>query len=220
VAVSIYDFGFCHGQPYLVMEYLRGTQLSAHLRAEQMSPARAVLLTRQILGALRQIHRQGIVHRDIKPANIMFCTPTGTGPLVRLLDFGLAKDLARTMVGELTVPGIVFGTPGYLSPEQAAGAPLDGRSDLYSLGIVLYEMLYGMRDPNTLLSNRAWRLETAGFLRADGRPAPTVSRELQATLARTLEHDPARRFQTADELIAAIVAVPDVQARSGGPSRR
>jgi eukaryotic-like serine/threonine-protein kinase len=211
-AVSIFDFGFFHGQPYLVMEYLRGTLLSARLRADRMSSARAVVITRQILGALRHMHQEGLVHRDIKPANIMLSVQKGTGTRLKLLDFGLAKDLARTMVGDLTVPGIVFGTPGYLSPEQAAGLEVDARSDLFSLGIVLYEMLYGMRDRATLPADGGWQLEAAAFRRTDGRPEPKVSRELQAVLTRSLEYDPALRFQTADEFIQAIVSVPDVRA--------
>jgi len=147
-SVAILDFGRTHdGQAYLVMEYLRGRDLARVNQAEgPLPPARIVDVLRQALSALEEAHALGIVHRDIKPDNIVLEPLRSGHDFVKVVDFGLAKLLEggpASAGGALTRPGLVCGTPEYMSPEQGRGDPLDGRADLYSLGVVLFELLTG-----------------------------------------------------------------------------
>ncbi len=139
--VQITDFGnLPSGQPYFVMELVSGRSLSALIRKDGSLPAsRAVPLLEQMIGALAAAHAAGVVHRDLKPDNILVCD-TPSGECVKVLDFGLAKVAGQS---RLTQNGIVFGTPQYMSPEQAAGATIDERTDVYALGIVMYQMFTG-----------------------------------------------------------------------------
>jgi len=132
------------GTPYLVMELVQGEVLRDRMDAGRMPAPEAVRVTRGVLLALRHAHGLGLVHRDVKPGNIMLATSDDAAPTVKLLDFGLAKDVASESPA-LTEPGTVFGTPGYLSPEQAMGGAADARSDLYAVGVMLFEMLVGER---------------------------------------------------------------------------
>ena len=133
--VTIYDAGEEDGIFYIAMEFIEGTTLHELLAEQRVLATDEVLqLTRQICRGLDYAHSNGIVHRDIKPANIMI-TANGT---VKIMDFGIAKS-----GGQVTNTGQVLGTPNYMSPEQVKGRPLDGRSDLFSLGVILYEMLTG-----------------------------------------------------------------------------
>ncbi|HEY6459472.1 MAG TPA: serine/threonine-protein kinase, partial [Polyangiaceae bacterium] len=148
-SVAIFDFGRTeNGQPYIVMEYLRGRDLARVAHAEGPLPLRRIAdVLRQTLAALEEAHALGIVHRDLKPDNIVL-EPLRSGlDFVKVVDFGLAKILEDAPSahggGALTRPGLVCGTPEYMSPEQGRGDPLDGRADLYSLGIVLFELLTG-----------------------------------------------------------------------------
>jgi hypothetical protein len=140
--VQIADYGqLPTGEPYFVMELLAGAPLSRVIREEgRLSPERAVPILRQISEALAAAHEAGVIHRDLKPDNIQVSEIVGERELVKVLDFGLAKVAGGS---KLTRAGMVFGTPHYMSPEQAAGDPLDGRSDVYALGVVMYEMLTG-----------------------------------------------------------------------------
>src|ERR687887_1516294 len=134
--VSIYDRGEAEGTYYIAMEYLEGRTLKELLLARGPTPVKvAVNYTRQILAAVGFAHRNGIVHRDIKPHNVLV-DPEGR---LKVTDFGIARSGASQM----TEAGPIIGTAQYLSPEQARGAPVDQRSDIYSVGIVLYEMLTG-----------------------------------------------------------------------------
>ena len=181
---ALYDIG----PDYLVMEYIDGSPLKGPLPVEQ-----AVPLAVQIASALAEAHRKGIVHRDLKPANILV---TSSG--VKLLDFGLAKrdtdaDITRTAVGE------VVGTAAYMSPEQAEGLAVDTRSDIFSFGLVLYEMLSG---------ERAFPGETAlslmlAIVHRDPRPLQAPP-ELERIVSRCLSKSPADRFQTMEEVKAAL----------------
>jgi serine/threonine protein kinase/formylglycine-generating enzyme required for sulfatase activity len=143
-AVAIYDIGATsQGVPYLVMELVQGKNLRQLLR-EQKTVALdlIVTITMQTCSALDEAHRLGIIHRDIKPENIVL-SRTATGWQIKVLDFGIAKVQGESN-SNLTLPGNALGTPQYMSPEQCLGEPLDGRSDIYSFGIVLYEMLSGV----------------------------------------------------------------------------
>jgi eukaryotic-like serine/threonine-protein kinase len=186
----------CHlydvGPNYLVMEYIEGTPLKGPLPLDQ-----ALKHASQICDALDAAHQKGITHRDLKPGNVLV-TPAG----IKLLDFGLAKVDVRGGSDETatqTQAGMVVGTASYMSPEQAQGRPVDQRSDIFSFGAVLYELLAG---------RRAFRGDStvstlASILRDEPSPVDT-SPEIQAVLARCLRKQPADRFQTAAELKAAL----------------
>src|SRR5580704_3005980 len=170
------------GPNYLVMEYLEGAAIQGPLTA-----AEALRLATQIAGGLEAAHAKGIIHRDLKPANILV---TRLG--VKLLDFGLAK-LAKADDGDVTqtIEGTVLGTPAYMSPEQAAGTSADARSDIFSFGAVLYEMLSG---------RRAFRAETqvttmAAVLHKEPEPLEAPA-ELVRIVTRCLRKSPAERFQS------------------------
>ena len=147
--IKVYDFGYSDdGYPYLTMEYLEGSPLNRLLKTEgPLDPGRAARIGVQICHSLDEAHEAGMVHRDLKPGNVFLAEMHASTDYVKVLDFGIAKfidpegsDVALT---SLTDSGMVVGTPKYLSPEQALGKDLDRRSDLYSLGIILYEMLVG-----------------------------------------------------------------------------
>ena len=137
--VSIYDRGEAEGTYYIAMEYLEGRSLKDRIVAEGPLPIPAAIdATRQILHALGFAHRGGVVHRDVKPHNVLL-SPDGSERRYKVTDFGIS----RTSASQMTEAGSIVGTAQYLSPEQARGAPVDQRSDIYSVGIVLYELLTG-----------------------------------------------------------------------------
>ncbi len=144
-AVAIYDFGEAEGGiPYLAMEFIDGKPLSHTLtRERKLALARVVHITEQITKALTKAHTLGIIHRDLKPDNIMLTNRDGDPDYVKVLDFGIAKTVSDDNQDHLTRTGYVLGTPVYMSPEQLSGDQLDSRSDLYSLAIIVYEMLSG-----------------------------------------------------------------------------
>jgi serine/threonine-protein kinase len=136
--VTIFDAGEEHDLAYIAMEFLKGQDLTGHCKpAQLLPPATVVSIVARVAGALAYAHRQNVVHRDIKPANIMFDASTDS---VKVTDFGIARitDSSRTKTG------MVLGTPSFMSPEQLAGKKVDGRSDLYSLGVMLFQMLAGV----------------------------------------------------------------------------
>jgi serine/threonine protein kinase/tetratricopeptide (TPR) repeat protein len=144
-SVSVFDFGRTDdGQPYLVMEFLRGKDL-ARVSYEEgpLAFARIVDVLRQVLLALGEAHDLGIIHRDLKPENVILEPLRRGGDFVKVVDFGLAKLRADTQTPSVTSPGIVCGTPDYMAPEQGRGDPLDGRSDLYAVGVILFQLLTG-----------------------------------------------------------------------------
>ena len=142
--VTIHDFGAAHGGLlYLAMELLEGESLSELLARSGVLPwRRALAIVVQVADSLEEAHAKQIVHRDLKPGNL-FVTPLGSRDLVKVLDFGVAKLLGATASGKLTSTGATLGTPHYMAPEQARAERIDHRADLYSLGVVLYEMLAG-----------------------------------------------------------------------------
>jgi len=144
-SVSVFDFGRTDdGQPYLVMEFLRGKDL-ARVNYEEgpLTFTRIVDVLRQVLGALGEAHDLGIVHRDLKPENVILEPLRRGGDFVKVVDFGLAKLKADTKSTSITNPGIVCGTPDYMAPEQGRGDDIDGRSDLYAVGVILFQLLTG-----------------------------------------------------------------------------
>lgn len=203
---AAYDLGQTQdGTLYIAMELVNGPSLKDEIRATgPIAVDRIVRILRHVGSALALAHRHGIIHRDLKPHNIMLATDNGL-EVAKLLDFGIAKtfDDAST---QLTATGFLLGTPQYMSPEQAAGRTIDGRSDLYSLGIILYEMLVGevpFTDPSTpaVLVKHLSELPKPPSIR---RPDIGVSPELEGIALRLLAKDPDDRFQTADDFIAAL----------------
>lgn len=144
-SVNVFDFGRTDdGQPYLVMEFLRGKDLARVTYEEgPLSFTRIVDVLRQVLGALGEAHDLGIVHRDLKPENVILEPLRRGGDFVKVVDFGLAKLKADTKSTSITNPGIVCGTPDYMAPEQGRGDEIDGRSDLYAVGVILFQLLTG-----------------------------------------------------------------------------
>src|SRR5262245_23993052 len=143
---GVIDSGFHEQSPYLVMDFVSGRLLSDLVEKGSMPAGRAVGIVRQILSGLRYAHAGGVIHRDLKPDNIMLLDDV-EGDFVKILDFGLAK--VRFGEGEdateLTTTGLALGTPSYMSPEQARGTKADRRSDLYSIGVILYLLVAGRK---------------------------------------------------------------------------
>lgn len=194
----VYDVGEENGTEYLVMEYVPGQSLAQRLRAGPLSLREALSLGEEVATALQEAHERGIIHRDLKPANILV-TPKGHA---KVLDFGVAKLLSLTdrekAQSSFETRGIV-GTPAYMSPEQAEGRPVDSRTDLWSLGAVLYELLAGQP---------AFGGSALGVLRAIAKEKPKPVRELrrdapeeaEQIVSHALEKDATRRYQSAAEM--------------------
>jgi hypothetical protein len=145
--VGIIDFGF-EGQPYLVMDLVAGATLREMIDDGPLSAHDAIALTRQLLAGLAHAHAEGIVHRDVKPANVMVTEEIGTGRHARILDFGLARLRESGAAGtgaHITQQSIVVGTPSYMAPEQTLGSTVDARTDVYAVGVLLFEMVTGQR---------------------------------------------------------------------------
>ncbi|MCW3003362.1 MAG: pknB [Conexibacter sp.] len=211
--VAVYDRGSWDGTYYIAMEYLDGRTLKKLVQDEAPLPApRAVDLTIQILRAARFAHKRGIIHRDLKPHNVI----VDGEDRAKVTDFGIAKAGASDM----TQTGSIMGTAQYLSPEQAQGFAVSAPSDLYSVGIILYEMLTG-RVPFEGESAVTIALKQVG--EAPVPPSaynPDVPPALEAIVLRALEKDPARRFADADEFIAALEHCGAGAGAAGSPTDR
>jgi len=205
-------------RPYLVMQWVDGTPVSDLIdAAEPITPARAIGWAQQIASALADTHAAGIVHRDLKPENLMLVRQRNAraGERIVILDFGVAKMVGGPLVNgskELTQAGAICGTPCYLSPEQAAGDDVDHRADLYSFGVLLYELVTG-RPPfeGTAVSVLISHLEE------HPRPPAEIAKvdpHLSAVIMRCLEKDPSRRYPYADALCRALATVADSLAAS------
>ncbi len=198
------------GACYFVMEYLAGRNLAQVVRAEGPMPLeRAVRIFSQVCGALEEAHTAGIIHRDLKPENIFLTSQGGIHDFPKVLDFGLAKVTEKQMrPGSLvlTREGMVFGTPEFMSPEQAKGQQLDPRSDIYSLGVIFYELLTGK-----LPFDAKHSIEYINF-HVNGSPIPLNQRipgktfppAIEAAVMRALAKDPAMRYPTATAFAQAL----------------
>lgn len=220
--ITIFDVGYHGDSPFLAMELLEGEPLSERLRRDRRLPLDGVLLVaRGIAAGLAAAHGKGLVHRDVKPGNVWLEAGEGTrGPQrAKLLDFGLARPMATD--SQVTHEGMVVGTPAYMAPEQARGAALDGRADLWSLGCILFEMTagrhpFGEGPPMTLLTRAATMLP----------PSPrTFDPSLPPALAdltlRLLSKAPEQRPESATEVVAALEAIASATpvSRPAGPVR-
>jgi eukaryotic-like serine/threonine-protein kinase len=199
--ITVYDFDFTdEGVPYIVTELLRGRTLFGELQQyTTFSLRRALQIITPICSALNVAHTRGIVHRDLKPSNVVLHRMDDDSEVVKLIDFGIAKRLLNYTDDVVTSPGIVFGTPAYMSPEHCLGDLLDGRSDIYSLGVMFYEMLSGRlpfeaESPTKLMLKHI--KETPPRLRE---LCPHISPEIESIVMRVLSKEPDTRFKTALE---------------------
>jgi serine/threonine-protein kinase len=206
-SVAVIDFGKNGDQLYLVMELLRGRDLARVVYEDGPLPFRRVVdVMCQVLAALAEAHHLDIIHRDLKPENIVLEPMRSGGDFVKVVDFGLAKMRVEVASTNITLPGIVCGTPDYMAPEQGRGDLIDGRSDLYGVGVILYQLLTG-RLPFEAESPTQVVLMHLSRPPADPRkvaPEREIPDPLAAVCLRALEKDPAQRYQTADQFAAAL----------------
>jgi hypothetical protein len=213
--ITIHDYGQWDNVLYLVMEYVRGESLRELCRREvRLDPNRALAITRQILLSLQEAHSRGIIHRDMKPANIMLFDRVGEKDVVKVLDFGIAKFIsndaevmgAENAQKDLTVAGRIVGTPRYMAPEQIRGGKPSPASDLYAMGLILFEMLVGQRAVHgeSTISLIAMQLSDAPAVDPNDARIPSPLREL---LRRATAKGMDERFETAAEFIEAIDAI-------------
>jgi serine/threonine-protein kinase len=205
--VDISDFGqFPDGSTYFVMEYLNGVPLGNAIQGGQPLPAKRLLkIGRQLAEGLAAAHAAGIVHRDLKPDNIFLIERGGDKDFVKILDFGIAK--VSTAEGKLTRAGAVFGTPHYMSPEQAAGTSVDQRGDIYSLGVILYELAAAKVpfDADNFMGVLTQHMYKAPTSVREATPRPEeVSVGLEAVIMKCLAKRPENRYQAMDEVIVDI----------------
>ncbi len=209
------------GRPYMAMELLEGYDLADLIARGPLDPARAIALIQQACDALAEAHAHGIVHRDLKPSNLMVArTDDAPEPILKVLDFGIAKAPHGLEIASLTQSAVILGTPAYMSPEQMRSARrVDARSDIWALGVVLYELVEG---------HRPFDAQTFADLCviASTQPTPPLvtCRVLSPVIMRCLAKLPEQRYQTIAELSDALVCVdlvetPDKVPQSGPPTR-
>jgi serine/threonine-protein kinase len=219
--VRVFDFGMEGDIPYIAMELLEGEDVKERLdRTGALALSEAASVISQISLALDTAHRAGLVHRDVKPRNV-YLAKEGEFEVVKLLDFGVAKDMTGALASDDTASGMVLGSPRYMSPEQARGERVDARSDIWSLGIVAFELLSGA-PPFTAATLGAM----IGQVLVNEIPSvtsrvPSLPSELDVVLFRALERNPAERYASAGEFAQALEAVareyPNLPSAAPGP---
>src|SRR5580700_11044845 len=207
--VTIFDYGRTDDDIYyMAMEYLEGHTLHRAIREAGSFPEeRAAHVARQICRALREAHSLGVIHRDLKPANIFLVEHGDETDFVKVLDFGLVKNVSGDGKGEdLTQTGLFMGSPKYMAPEQIRGDKVDARTDIYALGIIMYEMITGkvpFDRPNSVNILMAHVNEEAPPLRQMN-PNTQVSAQFEEVIARCMAKSPDQRFRSMDEVLAAL----------------
>lgn len=214
---TIYGLEDFDGRPAIVMELVTGETLATRLAKGPVPVREALHIAAQVAAAMAEAQRKGVVHRDLKPGNIMLTGRTATGPTVKVLDFGLAKMERTAELAEMTVTtaGTVLGTPYYMSPEQAQGKETDSRSDIFSFGVVLFEMLTARRpfDGQNAVSVTAAILERDPPPLGDLAP-PALDRLVRLCLAK----DPDERWQSARDLMSELQWIAGAPAAAPAPS--
>lgn len=206
--VTVYDVGEDHGTVYIAMEYLQGEPLDEVMQKGRLTVPQSIDVVCQVAEALDYAHQQGIVHRDIKPSNIILTR----NQKVRLTDFGIAR-IEDTAAGYQTQAGEILGTPMYMSPEQVMGKKADGRSDLYSIGVILYEMITGKRPFTGNNLAAIFRSITHDVPEQPYSIDPFISRSLSDVIMKSLSKSPDDRFQSGKALADALArmnAMPEV----------
>jgi serine/threonine-protein kinase len=217
---TIFDIGEQGGDPYLVMELLKGETLRARIASGIISPEDVIRVATEVADALTVAHTRGIIHRDIKPANIILVDKPGGRFGTKVLDFGLAKvDLGDGMDRfDLTSMGSTVGTVSYMSPEQARGEPLDARSDIFSLGVVLYEMATGLVPFRGATSALVFVQLLSQAPEAVREQNAAIPKELEHVILKCLEKDRALRYQSAAELVEALHNIQERGSSAGRPA--
>ncbi len=205
--VTVYDFGVSFkGQPYLVMDYLEGSNLADQIRKEtRLDLVRATWIFCQACDALNLAHKRDLIHRDLKPSNFMLVDEEQHDDVVKLVDFGIAKHITvpKTEAAQLTQPGQVLGSPIYMSPEQCTGSRLDARSDIYSLGCVMYETLTGkppLVGADVFDTIQRHIHETPRSFASIDPELISLPEQIEKIVLKCLQLDPADRYQTILEL--------------------
>jgi serine/threonine-protein kinase len=211
--VAATDFGkLADGSVFLVLEYIEGRNLRDEIAAGPIPLARTLHIGRQMTSALRTAHALGIVHRDLKPENVMLIEKAGDADFVKVLDFGIAK----VPIGErsndesqskpITKAGMVFGTPEYMPPEQALGQNVDSRADLYSLGVIIYEMLAGRRPfvAESQVGVLGQQLSRSAPPVSKRAPGVYIPHAIDVFVKKMIQREASKRFQTADEILDEI----------------
>jgi serine/threonine protein kinase len=222
--VRIHEFGILdHGQPFIVMDYLEGMSLAQLIKRHGVArPKDAIVLFKQITQALAHAHAHGVLHRDLKPSNVMLAaTESGDDLHVTLVDFGIAKVAAEDDSGRLTATGEVLGSPIYMSPEQARGMALDERSDLYSLGCLMYEAICGKTvvSGENALDILFRKMNKDPVPLAEAADGVAVPEALDAIISKLIQREPADRYQTAQELLTDLGNI-DTSKLATAPSAR
>lgn len=204
--ITVYDFGITpqSGQPFIVMDYLQGISLADQIKNDgQVSVERSINILTQATDALDHAHRAGVLHRDLKPSNIMLIDYEGEKDYVKIVDFGVAQLIgAGGEQQRLTQMGEVCGSPVYMSPEQCQGLELDARSDIYSMGIVIYETLTGCLPilGKTMVETMSKHISEMPPRFKDSRPDLYIPERIEAVVFKAMAKDPANRHQTMAEL--------------------
>jgi len=223
--IKVYDFGTtADGTLYIAMEFVAGKPLSDVISADRrLNPDRVVKILRQVCGALDEAHNKGIIHRDLKPENVILTNRAGETDFVKVLDFGIA---ARSESGDaqkeqkLTQQGMVLGTPPYMSPEQFTGKALDARSDVYSLGVMAYEMLTGRLpfDADTPWQWATQHMTAQPITFEEAAPNSTIPSNLRGAVLRSLSKDREQRQPSAREFFDELSGGGRITVEGGPPT--
>ena len=197
--VPVYDFGEESDQPYIVMRYMSGGSLSDRIKQGPFSTEEASQIITRLAPALDAAHARGIIHRDLKPGNVLFDQYGNAF----LSDFGIAR-LASSPGSATLTQGAILGTPAYMSPEQIQGEEIDGRSDLYALGVILYEMITGIQPYQSETPGKVMMMHILEPVPQITKVKPDVPPLIDAVIEKSMAKDPNQRFSTAAETAAAL----------------